>query len=86
MADDRAGVEAIGLDESDGQESGGGDDDNHLWGSMDAEIAAVLLVLHIQHCEATIWAKPEGGKGGVRRTATADKEQATSDEEHNYAD
>lgn len=82
-AAEKPGFEAILVDENEGQESDV--DDNHLGDSMDVEIATVLLILHIQQREATIWATPAGGKDGVRHKATTDKHQATS-EEHNYAD
>ncbi len=75
VADDKPGFAAISEDENDGQESDG--NDNHLGDSMDVEIATVLLILHIQQREATIWATPEGGKDGVRRKAMAGKQQAT---------
>lgn len=84
VAADTPGFAVKLVDENEGQESAV--DDNHLGDSMDVEIATVLLILHIQQREATISETPAGGKVGVRHKAMTDKQQATSEEEHNYAD
>jgi hypothetical protein len=84
VADDKPGFAAKLVDENEGQESDV--DDNHLDDSMDVAIATVLLILHIQQPEATIWATPAGGTDGVRRKAMTGMQQATSEAEHNYED
>jgi hypothetical protein len=72
------------LNAGSGSQESGGVADSRRGDHINAVIVAVFLILHIQHCEATIAARPVDGMSDVRCTVIEDKKEETSGEEDSH--